>query len=235
MNDVPASLRLIVLAALAGLCLTSANGAAFIGVSNLGAAVSGSAAVSDENISGTRLGSNLAQAFTTGATPTILDSVTLDMDSAVIAGGEFSVALFSDIGGFPSTRLADLSGETSPVNAGLYSYVPPNNTGLAAGTTYWIVASVPHEGPLDRAYRWTTTVDPGETGLPGWTLGPYQSRGYTDGVADVSWVVPGPGSLKMEVAVVPEPAACATWSALVFLGGAAWLKRGRRLGIQFLV
>lgn len=178
--------------------------------------------------SGIGLGFERANAFTTGSTAMILDSVTLDMDVAYDNGGGFKVSLYSTITGLPGTDLGvTFTGDTTPDTAGLYTYTASAFT-LAASTTYWLVASVPQLAP-DKDYAWNVTNDLSQTGDPGWSIDANASRFFLSGVPG-SWSSNASEALKFSVqasaAAAPEPS-----RALLLMGGVLGVALRRRRGV----
>lgn len=170
-------------------------------------------------------GASLAQPFTTGVNPVGLFDVTLNIGDPQVDGGGFTVSLFSDSAGSPSTLVSLLTGSAAPNPAGLYSYLDPASTVLTANTTYWIVAEVPQITPL-KAYEWVGTQDLSETGLASWGLGLNSAKLFNNGVG-AGWIDSTFNALEVEVRILPVPEA-STWfvgGAGVSLAGITWLRR----------
>jgi hypothetical protein len=142
--------------------------------------------------------------FTTGASMTDLQSVTIKVSSETIVGSStaLSLAIYSNNGGVPGTLLTTLSGPSAP-SIGQATYTETGTFALAAGTTYWVVASV---SGSDSDFNLTTTTSTTTTGLSGWEINsPFQKN---DSESSPSWFAGGK-TLEMGVDTltpVPEPA-----------------------------
>ncbi len=118
-----------------------------------------------------------AVAFTTGNTNTLLANVSVLLDGSYLGlfpamnpPGTLNVSLYNDVGGSPGSSLAVLSGNSSPMNAGVYTYASTSAVELSRQTTYWLVLSS-NDSTNGAGYGWnestTANVDSGSV----WTLG----------------------------------------------------------------
>lgn len=194
------SLALIAVCLILAITLAPQAQAATV-VSNLGNTSDGSLAVN--NLTGPLgfAGVDAANSFTTGAAAT-LESVTLSLSGFGVV--DFKVALYLDSAGLPGTSLVTLTGNSNPSSLGLYTYT--GTYALAASTTYWVVASVPHDVAVNHLANWYSTTNPSETGQPGWSIGDGSAqRHWSSGVPE-AWA----GSdralqFSAETMSVPEP------------------------------
>lgn len=202
-----------------------------VAVSNQENASEGTFSVGDQFSSGTRSGSDLAQAFTTSSSgPATLTSVSLSMQDSDIPGGSFRVSLYSDSAGMPGGLITQFSGSSNPETDGQYTYTAPANTLLSSSTPYWIVAEVDHTAP-DKHYGWSYTNDPEPTGEAGWTLGASAANFYQNGASVNGWALQTEAFQRLSIAVVPEPAesACVmALGALAFVGLRYWRRSASR-------
>jgi hypothetical protein len=204
--------------------------ASMVAVSNLGNTVDAYHLVNDLQVGANRVGQDLANSFTAGST-VMLDSIRVNFAGGYDPTGTgFSAALYSDAGGTaPGTLLATLTGP-DPHGGGLYSYIPTTQTQLSSGVTYWAVFSAVYGAP-DKEFPITVTVDPSETGLPGWSIGNYtqlDTRTVTNGVPG-AWspqAVGGVLQFEVNTSAVPEP------SRMLLLasgfGAMFWTRRRRK-------
>ncbi len=145
-----------------------------------------------------------AVTFTTGATATQLDSVTLDMQVAGVTGGGFGVSIYGYSVTGPSGLLASLSGSSNPATAGAYTYTDGSSLTLAANTTYFVVASVPQTSP-DKSYAWSNTEETTETSSSGWSIG---NRSWYRENGGSSWTqldFDATGQMSIQASAIPEP------------------------------
>lgn len=127
-------------------------------------------------------------------------------------GSGFSAQLLSDTAGAPGSVLATLNGNASPISAGVFDYAPTGAFSLAPNTIYWLLADVSPRAttgdPADRRFYITTTSNPAQTGLAGWSIGDtsggqFRTFDFPPGaVGDpfrfaVYGIIPEPGSLGM--------------------------------------
>lgn len=156
----------------------------------------------------------VAQSFVAGADAT-LEAVNLDLSLNPLGTG-LSVALHADAAGVPaSSALAPLSG-----GAGQSRFEALTSPALAAGITYWIVASA-----TAPKVEWDGTSSGTETGEAGWSLGDlHRENGFGFGWTLVSDAL----QMSLEIAAVPEPAAFTGAVGSALLGWAAWRCQRRR-------
>lgn len=160
---------------------------------------------------GPRVGYDHAGGFRTGANGNgyALTAVTLDLGPTSLNGGGFTVSIYSndpiDSVGVPGIELAQLSGGSNPVGPGCFTFVASSPLPLIASTTYWILASVPHDGSVNSMYGWYFASAINEEGLDGWSILNFsRPRGYTDGVPHLWGIAGGPIRFSVEVAAIPE-------------------------------
>ena len=86
----------------------------------------------------------LAQSFKTDSVNLNLTSVVLRMDAAVDPSSGFFVQIYDATGASqrPNHLVATLSGSANPATPGNYTYTPPGELTLSAGTAYWVVTGV---------------------------------------------------------------------------------------------
>jgi hypothetical protein len=163
--------------------------------------------------------------FTTGSVNTTLAGITLSMFTASSeSAAGFSVAIYNGIGTTGPTGLfGTLSGSTTPVTTGLYSYTTPGLS-LLADTTYWIVATAPTT-PTNTHFRILSTTSTAEDagGFVGWSIG--DSRWLTNN-GGASWFNTTTGQLpffSVQLMSVPEPSTFALLATGVLV--AAWFRR----------
>jgi hypothetical protein len=113
----------------------------------------GTPRVSREEANGFRTGRDGGSYFLAG--------VTIDLTNLTetpIYGGGFTVSIWSndpiDSVGVPGTQLGILSGISNPIGAGEFTFTSSSPLPLSASTTYWILASVPHDGSVNSLYDW---------------------------------------------------------------------------------
>ena len=89
-----------------------------------------------------------------------LDKVTLRIRSGGSGGTTFKVEIFDNVSGWPGSVVSNgtLSGPNNPNPPAddNFEYVPTGEITLAAGTTYWIVASA--TGDTFNSFLWSTTT-----------------------------------------------------------------------------
>ena len=157
------------------------------------------------NVSGNRVGQDLANSFTTGADPVNLVSI-----SVAFAGGfgsGFTAYLYEDNGGnAPGSPLLTLSGTVDPHSGGLFDFSPTGSFTLAANTDYWAVLVADHTAP-DKRFPVYTVADFNQTGDVGWSIGnTFASRVVNNGVPD-NWIISKndtPLQFAVNSSVVPE-------------------------------
>ncbi len=163
----------------------------------------------------TGAGRTVANDFTTGSSVMSLDGIRVNFAGGFDPSGVgFKAALFSDQGplapsGGPQTFLTDLTG-ASPIGGGLFSYTPLSPYVLAANTRYWAVFSALVPSSNDELFPITNTLNPTETGAPGWSIGDHTALlALTNGIPDTgTWTYNATGAgMMMEVSAssVPEP------------------------------
>jgi|GEM_PF-6772116 len=163
-----------------------------------------------------------AQSFTTGTGSYTLQDVTLSLSGG--SGGGFQVFIYTNSAGAPGnfSGRTSLSGNSSPNTAGLYTYNATNTLNLNASTTYWVVAL---DANSNAGYGWNETSDLSYAGLPGWSIGNYDSSFVLGG--GISWGTPDGSShfsLGVDISPVPEPG---SGSLLVLAFSLLGWKRGR--------
>jgi hypothetical protein len=145
-----------------------------------------------------------ANSFITDQTAGYLLGVSILLDDALIhhnpsSLGTFELALYSDAGGVPGSRLASLSGNIYPTNAGVYFYTNTVALALATNTTYWIVASN-SDNSGDSTYSWSSPTSSSLDAGSIWALGVQQ---YQNGG---SWMSAPGNFLSFSVTVaIPPP------------------------------
>jgi hypothetical protein len=144
----------------------------------------------------------LASSFTTNSASTSyrLDSVTVNMGTAITADGGFILQIRSNSSSRPGSLVAQLTGEVNPAS-GLYTYTPTTTITLNASTTYWVVAGV--AGGTGE-FRWLAAANNNQTG--DWTIGNNIGFGTNSGT---TWSMQGfpPSLFSVSATVVPEPGA----------------------------
>lgn len=161
----------------------------------------------------------LASSFTTNsaASSYTLDSVSVNMGTAIAAGGGFTLQIWSQNNSRPGTMVAQLTGELNPSD-GLHTYTPTTTINLNANTTYWVVAGV--SGGTGE-FRWLAALNGNQTG--DWSIG--DNIGFS-GNSGASWTLQSypPSLFSVSATAVPEPGAI----ALTLAGGAGILFRRHR-------
>ena len=147
----------------------------------------------------------LAMSFTVGNDWDFwqLDAVYLALAGYDTPAQDFSVELREDVGGVPGGSVVTLLGSVDPFVFDAYAYVPPPNTTLAAGSTYWITAASMSIS-ADGGYVWVTTDDLSDTGTAGWSIGDDIAASVDQGA---NWSTFGGevGYLAIVASAVPEP------------------------------
>lgn len=150
-----------------------------------------------------------------------LQSVTLDMFSAINRSGGFQVQVWSAGAGRPGRVLATLVGNSNPAIAGAHTFTPVSAVILGPDTPYWIVAKVSSGAG---AYEWNYTFDTSFTGTG--TIG-----GSSDTVnAGVTWSLEDPGtpsqfSVIAALAVSEPSSAAILWLGVAILASLALSRR----------
>ena len=167
-----------------------------------------------------------ANAFTTGASSAILNSITLAMQDD-FGGGGFEVDLYSDGGTIgPGTLVTILSGPSNPSTLGAYTYAPASPRALTPNTTYFVVAAVPVAEPVARSFTWSGTTDASETSTEGWTIG---DSSWLSNDGGASWVqVPFTFAGQFSVDASPPSAAPEPSRALLLAAGLTGVVLRRR-------
>jgi len=106
----------------------------------------------------------LGTAFITGNNAMSLSSFSISLDGVFpdFSGhlpGPLNLFLYADASGLPGsilTTMVNSSGISSPINPGIYSYVPASPTVLQPNTRYWIVANSSMSG-RGASYSWNAT------------------------------------------------------------------------------
>jgi hypothetical protein len=101
----------------------------------------------------------LAANFRTGnnAGGYFLNSVQLDMTDATGNPGEFTVMIYTEVGGAginPGSSLGTLIGSADPATGGTYTYTAPPDLSLSPGTIYFIVLTA-GTTVANGAYEWS--------------------------------------------------------------------------------
>lgn len=165
----------------------------------------------------------LASSFTTNASAAsyTLDTVIVDMGTAITPGGGFKLELRSDQSLVPGAVVAELVGEGNPSD-GLFAYTPAATVILNANTTYWLVASV--SGGTGE-YRWRAAASNDQTG--DWAIG--NNIGFS-GNSGANWSLQGfpPSLFSISATAVPEPGS----AILLLLGGAGMCLHRRSRGCR---
>jgi hypothetical protein len=165
-----------------------------------------------------------ASSFTTGSSETELNSVTVSMQNAPLPSDGFEVSVYDDSGYGPGSLLSSLTGNDNPATAGNYTYTAGSPLALTANTTYFVVASVPQSGVVQRNYYWSYTETNSGTSAEGWTIGNYAWFSDTGGAG---WTrndfFTSAGQFSVDTTVVPEPS-----TALLLAGGLSGLLLLRR-------
>jgi hypothetical protein len=139
-----------------------------------------------------------------------LKSVTLDLAETTTNGGGFTVSVWNndamDSVGVPGTQLAVLSGQSNPAGPGYFTFTTPSPLRLSDSTTYWIIASVPHDGLVNSLYNWSVESATYDNGLAGWSIIDFcRPRHYVDGVPNLWGIGTAGNRFSVEVAAIPEP------------------------------
>jgi hypothetical protein len=141
------------------------------------------------------------------------------MDFATAFGSGFQLALYSNNGGAVGSQIAMLNGTSSPAT-GLQTYTATSPISLAAGTTYWWVATT----TLGGIFGLANDGGSGYTTTDGWSV---NHEAYNSGLL---WNLSGDDllfSVDANVIPVPEPSILAL-TAMGLGVGAILLRRQTR-------
>ncbi len=172
-----------------------------------------------------------SSSFTTDNQAYDLDTVRLNMDSALNTDGFFTVYLYSHDtadGGKPGSLISNgtLTGTTNPSGDQGYNYTPSSAVTLSSNTTYWVVAAVSNSG--GGIYKWDYTVSTSETGngFGSWSIGDVLRTSSDQGS---SWnaAVSNIGQFSIAADPIPEPAATACLTGIAVLAIALLRRRIR--------
>jgi hypothetical protein len=177
------------------------------------------------NSAGDASGCAFANSFTTGSAASTLDSVSLlvFLDTSM----PVTLSIYADNSGSigstligTATKAFDASGLASQTVTLDFT---STTTMLAANTTYWLVLSPCSE---ENTLNWYSTSSLANSSL-GWATGDGSLKQVT---GDTTWDVSHAGTLQfsIDIASVPEPAACAAFLGLGILGFAGFRKMRSR-------
>lgn len=165
----------------------------------------------------------IAQGFTTSAGAWTLDDVSMRIQQ-LTGGGNLLLSIHQDSGSnAPGSLLADLSGNSAPTTAALYTYSPTASLSLLGNTTYWVVGRVTSGGAR---YRFTRVPGGAPYSTADWSVP--TPRSLLSANSGSSWVDVGNFMVSInatEATAVPEPG---TWAAAVLLAAGAALTRWRK-------
>lgn len=187
-------------------------------VSNLAEPDTGNAASVGAVGGGGGIQQALAQSFMVGA-PAALEGVTLSLIDST-ATTDFTVALYSNFGGSPATLLSIFTGDINPSSGAIF-FTDPTASLLAAGTTYWIVASAANSTGQK---LWSVTASDSEQGELGWQLGDVAKFRLGTGGWIASTLDSGAWQMSVNGSIVPEPSSI----VLLALGLAAFVASRNR-------
>lgn len=229
----PSPLRLLTGLLLAGVLATStAARAGEILVGNLDQPANGPLLYVDST-------NYLAQEFTTGSEPVLLESIVASLGNLDRGSGDFSLIalLYADNGSGSPPDLPDPTSPPAPLATFTYSlgaipasgfanvqFDPTSATALASGTSYWFVLAATSSdgtGSVD----WQTTLSTSHSGpgsLPNAGL-------YFNDPSLGGWSIAPNEPQLLQVNVVPEPSSVALGAIAMGLvvAGASW-RRSRR-------
>jgi hypothetical protein len=187
------------------------------------------------NLNETEFGSNqgafsafeMANSFTTGPNPTVLNSATVRLEQD--NGGSYNAAnvdvrIYSDQSGSPGTSLATLTGPNTTVSSADTDVTYTGSLALAANSTYWLFMS----NSTGTFPNWQNTSSTNQTSTDGWTIGDtFQT--HTSANLNDPWNSPSSGPFMFAIdasASVPEP--CSLLLSTVIAGPLAlraWRRR----------
>ena len=163
-----------------------------------------------------------ADAFTTGATASFLNSITIK--TAVGTGTGFSLALYSDNASLPGTLIETLSGSVSPTTASAFTYTASGLTTLNANTTYFWVAAGSVSGDN---FVLQFTADATQSSPAAWTI----SDNFASSYDGTNWTPRSGGNtpqFAINATAVPEPSTYAAIAGVAALGFVAYRRRQAR-------
>ena len=153
----------------------------------------------------------LAQPFTTGADPALLNSVTI-YEKTFYPDGNFWVSIYSDNSGVPGSVLTGglLNGPSQPTGFSFQTYSATQAISITANTRYWIVAAGDGLALSGGAYGWGSAANNNYSSPVDWTFG-YWGFTFDSGATWNSTENYTPGRLLTAISgtIVPEPPAAA--------------------------
>lgn len=181
-------------------------------LSNLGQPTAGSLSVGSDSLR--------AELFTTGtnAAGYLLNSVQLAFSTASGNPTAFTISVHTNanpFSGYPSGSIGELTGESNPTSAGVYTYAAASSIALLPRQFYFIVISA--GTPLaDGAYDWSTAGTATYASPDGWLAGPlYNSSDGSSWTRDFSSFP----LFAINATAIPEPAPPVLIS---LVGGVLW-------------